>query len=43
MVLATGLLFVLGVGLYLYDFFFLAPKRRSAPAAWPASAAGAES
>lgn len=36
MVLATGLLFVLGVGLYLYDFFFLAPKRRTAPAAWPA-------
>ena len=29
MVLGTGLLFVLGVALYLYDFFFLAPKRRS--------------
>jgi nitric oxide reductase subunit B len=42
MVLATGLLFALGVSLYLYDFFFLAPKRRTAPAAWPASAAGAE-
>jgi nitric oxide reductase subunit B len=38
MVLATGLLFVLGVGLYLYDFFYLAPKRRGAPAPWPASA-----
>ncbi len=38
MVLATGLLFVLGVALYLYDFFFLAPKRRTAPAAWPAAA-----
>ena len=42
MVLGTGLLFVLGVGLYLYDFFFLAPKRRTAPAAWPASAVEAE-
>ena len=41
MVLGTGLLFALGVGLYLYDFFFLAPKRRTAPAVWPA-AAGAE-
>ena len=27
MLLGTGLLFVLGVGLYLYDFFFLAPRR----------------
>ena len=36
MVLGTGLLFVLGVALYLYDFFFLAPRRRAAPAAWPA-------
>jgi nitric oxide reductase subunit B len=37
MVLTTGLLFTLGVGLYLYDFFFLAPRRRTAPAAWPAA------
>jgi nitric oxide reductase subunit B len=36
MVLGTGLLFVLGVGLYLYDFFYRAPQRRSAPAPWPA-------
>ena len=43
MVLGTGLLFVLGVGLYLYDFFFLAPKRRTAPAAWPSPAVEAES
>jgi nitric oxide reductase subunit B len=42
MVLGTGLLFVLGVGLYLYDFFFLAPKRRTAPAVWPVSPAEAE-
>ena len=27
MVVATGILFVLGVALYLYDFFFLAPRR----------------
>jgi len=44
MVLGTGILFSLGVALYLFDFFFLAPKRRSAPAVWPAaSAAQAES
>jgi hypothetical protein len=36
MVLGTGLLFTLGVALFLYDFFFLAPRRRTAPAAWPA-------
>jgi nitric oxide reductase subunit B len=36
MVLATGTLFALGVALYLYDFFILAPKRRSGPPAWPA-------
>jgi hypothetical protein len=42
-VLGTGLLFVLGVGLYLYDFFFLAPKRRTAPAVWPTPAWEAES
>ena len=38
MVLATGMLFALGVGLFLYDFFFLAPRRRGSPAAWPAAA-----
>ena len=37
--LATGLLFVLGVGLYLYDFFFLTPRRSPAPAPWPVTAA----
>ncbi|HEX7977252.1 MAG TPA: cbb3-type cytochrome c oxidase subunit I [Gemmatimonadaceae bacterium] len=37
MVLATGLLFVLGVALYLYDFFILAPGRRTAPTPWPAA------
>jgi nitric oxide reductase subunit B len=31
MLLGTGLLFTLGVGLFLYDFFFLAPARRSEP------------
>jgi nitric oxide reductase subunit B len=35
MVFATGLLFVLGVALYLYDFFVRAPRRRPAPPAWP--------
>jgi nitric oxide reductase subunit B len=39
MVLGTGILFSLGVALYLFDFFFLAPKRRTAPAAWPATSA----
>jgi nitric oxide reductase subunit B len=39
MVLGTGLLFTLGVALYLYDFFFLAPKRRARPAAWPTAPA----
>ena len=38
MLLATGLLFTLGVGLFLYDFFFLAPARRTEPI-WPAPAA----
>jgi len=38
MVLGTGMLFALGVALYLYDFFFLAPKRRATPSAWPAPA-----
>ncbi len=27
MLLGTGLIFVIGVGLYLYDFFFRAPRR----------------
>jgi hypothetical protein len=35
MVLGTGLLFTLGVALFLYDFFFLAPSAGRA-AAWPA-------
>jgi len=35
MVLATGTLFALGVALYLYDFFFLAPKRPNGPPTWP--------
>lgn len=38
MVFATGMLFVLGVGLYLYDFFVLAPRRRAPLATWPALA-----
>jgi hypothetical protein len=42
MVLGTGLVFVLGVGCYLYDFFFLAPKRRTVRAPWPVHAAEAE-
>jgi nitric oxide reductase subunit B len=34
MLVGTGILFVLGVALYLYDFFVLAPRRdRAAP--WP--------
>jgi len=41
MLVATGILFVLGVALYLYDFFVLAPRRERAVATWPA-AAGAE-
>jgi nitric oxide reductase subunit B len=40
MVLATGLLFVLGVALYLYDFFFLAPKARGTRPIWPDAPAG---
>jgi len=39
MVLGTGILFTAGVALYLWDFFFLAPRRRTAPAAWPATSA----
>jgi nitric oxide reductase subunit B len=35
MVLGTGILFTIGVALYLFDFFFLAPKRRTAPELWP--------
>ena len=39
MVLATGLGFVLGVALYLYDFFLLAPRRSTRFAKWPAAGA----
>ena len=35
MVLATGLMFVLGVGFYLYDFFFIAPRHRTPSPDWP--------
>jgi len=38
MLLGTGILFVIGVGLFLYDFFFLAPAQRAQPV-WPARAA----
>jgi nitric oxide reductase subunit B len=34
MLVATGILFVLGVALYLYDFFILAPRRERATARW---------
>jgi nitric oxide reductase subunit B len=42
MLLGTGILFSIGVGLLLYDFFFVAPRRLRAPAAWPAPATPAE-
>lgn len=35
MVLGTGLLFVLGVALYIYDFFILAPRSRTSSPDWP--------
>ena len=41
MVLGTGMLFALGVALYLYDFFFLAPKRRSGAVRLASASAGA--
>jgi nitric oxide reductase subunit B len=34
MLVATGILFVLGVALYLYDFFILAPRREHLTARW---------
>jgi nitric oxide reductase subunit B len=34
MLVGTGILFVLGVALYLYDFFILAPRREQAVARW---------
>jgi nitric oxide reductase subunit B len=34
MLIATGILFVLGVALYLYDFFILAPQRERTAARW---------
>ncbi|MGE5230372.1 MAG: cbb3-type cytochrome c oxidase subunit I [Deltaproteobacteria bacterium] len=37
MLVVTGILFTAGVGLFLYDFFFLAPARRSREAPWPAA------
>ena len=40
MLLGTGILFVIGVGLFLYDFFFLAPAQRM-QRVWPARAAEA--
>jgi nitric oxide reductase subunit B len=40
MLVGTGILFTIGVALFLYDFFFLAPRlsRKAPPAAWPAPA-----
>lgn len=40
MLVATGILFTAGVGLFLYDFFFLAPGRRTREASWPAGSPG---
>jgi nitric oxide reductase subunit B len=34
MLIGTGILFVLGVALYLYDFFILAPRRDQAVERW---------
>jgi nitric oxide reductase subunit B len=42
MLLGTGILFTIGVSLFLYDFFFVVPRRLRAPAAWPAAATAAE-
>jgi nitric oxide reductase subunit B len=41
MLVATGLIFVAGVALLLYDFFFLAGRRESVRAPWPAASARA--
>jgi nitric oxide reductase subunit B len=37
MLVGTGILFVLGVALYLYDFFVLAPRRERAATPWTAA------
>jgi len=37
MLVAAGILFVLGVALYLYDFFIVAPRRETADARWRSS------
>ena len=42
MLLGTGMLFTVGVGLYLYDFFILAGQRHGAIETWPADARAAE-
>jgi nitric oxide reductase subunit B len=41
MLLGAGILFTLGVSLFLYDFFFVAPRLLRAPTAWPAASATA--
>src|SRR5215207_4610186 len=38
MLVGTGILFVLGVALFLYDFFVLAPRRERSVTPWPAEA-----
>jgi nitric oxide reductase subunit B len=38
MLLASGILFVVGVGCFLYDFFVLAPRRDHEVKPWPADA-----
>ena len=40
MLLGTGILFVIGVALYLYDFFVLAPRSERAPTPWSAERQG---
>jgi nitric oxide reductase subunit B len=42
MLTAAGILFVIGVGLFLYDFFILAPRRGRQFKSWPAEAQPAE-
>ena len=42
MLVAAGSLFVLGVALFLYDFFFLAPRARAVEADWPRDALAAD-
>jgi nitric oxide reductase subunit B len=38
MLVGTGILFVLGVGLYLYDFFIVAPRGEPADSRWQSTA-----